>query len=286
MTEAATSRPWRRLGLAAGGGELPVLLAEAEPDAFILRLTGFCDSDFEGRESAEVGIGEFGKAFKALKDAGCDAICFAGYVNRPDFSALKLDARGALFLPKAVAAARKGDNGLLQALLEEFDKNGYRPVGADEVLDALKPEAGVLGAVQPDETGLADARKALQTARAIGGLDIGQGAVVADGLVLAVEAQEGTNAMLERVAGLPAEVRGTPAARRGALGKAPKPIQDRRIDLPTFGLETVERARQAGLAGLAMQAGAALIIDREAVIAAADAAGLFLYAEEPEEGAS
>ena len=280
MIEPAAPRPWRRLGLVAGGGDLPVLLSQAEPEAFILKLRGFCDGAFGDREQSEVGIAEFGKAFKALREANCDAVCFSGYVKRPNFSALKPDARGALFLPKAVAAARKGDDGLLQALLDEFEKNGFRAVGADEVLDGLKPEAGVLGSVQPDETGRADAQKAIHIAREIGALDIGQGAVVAEGLVLAVEAQEGTNAMLERVAGLPDDVRGDAENRRGVLGKAPKPIQDRRIDLPTFGPETVRRAAAAGLSGLAMEAGAALILDREALVEAADAAGVFLLSLE------
>ena len=109
------------------------------------------------------------------------------------------------------------------------------------------------------------------------------GAVVSDGLVLAVEAQEGTNEMLGRVAGLREEVRGTPQARRGVLAKMPKPIQERRIDLPTVGVETIERASAAGLAGLALQEGAALIVNRDAVVAALRQHKMFLAIVEPED---
>ena len=121
--------------------------------------------------------------------------------------------------------------------------------------------------------------QALRIARATGALDIGQGAVVCDGLVLAVEAQEGTDAMLRRCAALPAAVRGAPEARRGVLAKAPKPIQERRVDLPTLGVATVEAAAAAGLAGVVVEAGAALVLDRAAVTAAADRLGLFVWGE-------
>src|SRR5262249_25890747 len=124
---------------------------------------------------------------------------------------------------------------------------------------------------------LADAAKAMDVAQAIGQLDVGQGAVVCDGLVLAVEAQEGTDAMLARVAELPQEIRGSAEARRGVLAKTPKPIQERRVDLPTTGVQTLERAAAAGLAGVAGEAGAMVVLDREAVTEAADRLGLFVW---------
>ena len=273
-TDADTAPPrWTRLGLIVGGGELPQMLARAEPDAFIVRLLPAVDAPYDDHDSVECSMGQIGKAMNALKAAGCDAICFAGYAPRPNLDTLRVDARGALFLPKALAAARKGDDALLQSVLSEFRKAGFGIVGAHEVLAGLTPDEGVLGAVSPDENSLEDARKAMEIARAIGDLDIGQGAVVAKGLVLAVEAQEGTDAMLERVATL------SEGIRIGAvLAKSPKPIQDRRIDLPTIGVGTVERAATAGLAGIAVEADGALFVDRDAVIAAADAAGLFIIA--------
>jgi DUF1009 family protein len=116
----------------------------------------------------------------------------------------------------------------------------------------------------------------MEVARAVGRLDVGQGAVACDGLVLAVEAQEGTDAMLRRVAELPASIRGVPGKPRGVLAKAPKPIQDTRVDLPTIGPFTVQRAAVAGLAGIAGEAGKVLVLDREELIRTADELGLFV----------
>jgi DUF1009 family protein len=141
--------------------------------------------------------------------------------------------------------------------------------------------AGVAGAVAPTDGQVVDAAKAFQIARAIGALDIGQGAVVCDGLVLAVEAQEGTDAMLRRVAELPAALRGTRERPRGVLAKRAKPIQERRTDLPTIGVATLEGAAAAGLAGVAAEAGATLVVDKPRVIAAADRLGLFLIGLKP-----
>src|SRR5690606_32998764 len=148
---------------------------------------------------------------------------------------------GLAFLPTAISAARKGDDALLRALLGEFEKEGFKIEGAHEVTGDLTLPRGPLGRCEPRPQDLADITRALEVARQIGRLDVGQGAVVCDGLVLAVEAQEGTDAMLRRVAELPETVRGVPGAPRGVLGKAPKPIQETRVDLPTIGVGTIQR---------------------------------------------
>jgi DUF1009 family protein len=139
----------------------------------------------------------------------------------------------------------------------------------------------VWGAHAPSDAHRRDIARAAKVAAATGALDIGQGVVVCDGLVLAVEAQEGTDQMLRRVAELPERLRGTQAARRGVLVKRPKPIQERRIDLPTIGVRTIEGAARAGLSGVAVEAGGALVVRRADVIAAADAAGLFVFGFSP-----
>jgi len=131
---------------------------------------------------------------------------------------------------------------------------------------------------------MADIEVAARVAAATGALDIGQGCVVCDGLVLAVEAQEGTDAMLRRCASLPEAIRGTPQRRRGVLLKRPKPLQERRIDLPTTGVSTVELAAAAGLAGIAIEAGGALMLNRPGMISAAEAQGLFLFGFAPQTG--
>jgi DUF1009 family protein len=269
-----------KLGLIAGGGALPLEVAQdcvaAGRPLFVIRLRGFADPELDEFPGADVGLAELGKCFKLLKREGCKTVCFTGQVHRPDFKALKPDLRGLAALPGAIAAARRGDDALLRFLLHEFEKEGFRVEGAHEVADGLVLDAGPLGRVRPTDEQQGDIDRALNVAREIGRLDIGQGAVVVRGLVLAVEAQEGTDAMLRRCAELPTTIRGTPEAPCGVLAKAPKPIQERRVDMPTIGLATVQRAAKAGLAGIAGEAGGLLVLDRKAVIEAADELGLFI----------
>jgi DUF1009 family protein len=202
-------------------------------------------------------------------------------VSRPDFAALAPDLRGLTALPAAIAAGRKGDDALLRFLVGEFEKEGFAVEGAETVMGELTFAPGPLGRHVPAPEQLADAHQALDTARAIGRLDIGQAAVVCDGLVLAVEAQEGTDAMLGRVARLPDHLHGREGEPRGVLAKAPKPIQETRVDLPTIGVATVRAAAAAGLAGIAGEAGRLLVLDRDETIAVADALGLFILGVEP-----
>lgn len=269
------------LGLIAGGGGLPLEIAAgcvaAGRPLYVLRLRGFADPALEAYVGESVGVAELGAAFAALKRAGCASVCMAGVVNRPDFAALKPDLRGMAALPGAIAAARRGDEALLRYLLDQFRREGFAIEGAHEVLTGLTLAAGPLGRHAPDAAAMADLSKALDIARTLGRLDVGQGAVVVDGVVLAVEAQEGTDAMLARVATLPDAVRGRPDALRGALAKAPKPQQERQIDLPVIGVRTIEGAAAAGLAGVAGEAGGVLLVEREAVLEAADRLGLFVY---------
>jgi len=271
-----------RLGLIAGGGELPIRIVEAcrtqGRPLFVIRLRGYADDALQAADGVDLALGEFGRCLDALKKAGCASVCLAGQVNRPDFSTFKVDLKGMTVLPGIVAAAKQGDDALLRQVLKVFSDAGFAVEGADDILggDQTLP-AGALGAVSPREADRPDIDKALRIARAIGKLDVGQGAVVSHGLVLAVEAQEGTDAMLQRVADLPADIRGS--APQGVLAKAPKPIQERRVDLPVIGVRTLELAHAAGLAGVAGQAGDLIVIDMPAVIATADRLGLFVWGE-------
>jgi DUF1009 family protein len=275
----------RKLGLIAGGGGLPVEIAEhcerSGRPLFVIRLRGFAGADLAPYAGAEVGLAELGKCFKALKRAGCEAVCLAGSVSRPDFTSLMPDFRGLAVLPAAIAAARKGDDALLRVLVGEFEKEGFAVEGAHEVMDDLSLGIGPLGAHGPAQADLADIDRALDVARAIGAIDIGQAAVVCRGLVLAVEAAEGTDAMLVRTASLPQALRGRPDAPLGVLAKAPKPIQETRVDLPTIGPATVQAVAAAGLAGIVGEAGRLLVLDREAVVRLADELGIFILGVEP-----
>ena len=272
-----------RLGLIAGGGALPLAIAarcEAEGrPVFVIRLTSFADPHLSRYPGADLGMAELGKALTALKASGCKAVCFAGTVSRPDFKALKPDLKGAILLPGIIAAATKGDDALLRKILSVFENEGYAVEGADDILGGETLGAGALGTVSPTPDQLADLKKALHVAEKAGELDIGQGAVVCDGLVLAVEAQEGTDSMLMRVAGLPADLHGSVKSPKGALGKAPKPIQDLRVDMPVIGTRTLELAAAAGLAGVGGVAGQLILIDRPALIETANRLGLFVWGD-------
>jgi len=269
-----------KLGLIAGGGALPLEVLRAcqtaERPTFVVRLKGFADAALAEFEGIDAGLAELGKTIKALKAARCQSICFAGLVPRPDFAALRPDLRGVAALPGAIAAAGKGDDALLRFIVGEFEREGFAVEGADQVVEGLTLAEGPLGALQPTSADGVDIDRAMQVARALGGLDVGQGAVSVRGLILAVEAQEGTDAMLLRCAQLPAALRGAPGQPTGVLAKAPKPIQDRRVDLPTIGPQTVMNAAKAGLAGIVGEVGGLLVVERAATIAAADELGLFI----------
>lgn len=276
------------LGIIAGLGQLPVQVAEAAiargEGVYVVRMKGFDEPKLAPFPGETIGIAEIGKTFKAFKKAGCQRICFAGVVKRPDFQSLKPDLKGVSLLPKAISAARKGDDALLTFMICVFEAEGFEVIGADEAAGNLKAPEGVLAGPEPSDRDLQDIRKAAHVALEIGRLDIGQGAIVADGLVLCVEAQEGTDEMLKRCAGLPTEIRGTVSERKGVLVKRPKPQQERRIDLPTIGAATVNGAAKAGLAGIAFEAQGALLVDAEAVKARADELGVFLYGFPKEQG--
>jgi DUF1009 family protein len=263
-----------KLAVIAGGGDLPRKLAEhvraSGRGVFVLALKGFADpslaADFDGAEAA---MGQLGKGLKLLKDAGCDEVAFAGTVKRPDFSALQVDMRGAALLPELLVAATKGDDAILRTVLGAFEKEGFKVVGPDDVLASLLAPVGKIGQRVPSEEDWADIRAAGREAAHIGLQDVGQGAVARAGNVIEHETQDGTDAMLRRVAALD--------GRGGVLVKRPKPQQERRIDLPTIGAATVKGAAEAGLSGIAIEAGGALIIDRTEVAALADRLGIFVY---------
>lgn len=269
------------LGIIAGLGDLPVQVAEAAiergQNVYVLRLKGFEEPALAAFPGEVAGIAELGKAFKAFRSAGCKQVCFAGIVKRPDFQALKPDLKGISLLPKAIAAAREGDDALLRFMVDVFEKEGFDVIGADQAAGSLLVPAGLFAGPEPTDTQLDDLKKAASIAAQMGQLDIGQGAIVANGLALCVEAQEGTDEMLRRCAELPVQIRGSKDAPLGVLVKRPKPQQDRRIDLPTIGLATLEGAAEAGLAGIGFEANGALLLNANALRERAEQLGLFLF---------
>jgi len=274
------------LGLIAGGGELPRAVAMAARAAgrgvFVVPLAGSVTEDWVRDFPHEfLSPGEPGRIVKAMKTAGVNEVLLAGKVDRPKFSEMKLDAKGMLLLPRAIAAAKKGDDALLRFIVGICEDEGLKAVSVAEAAPSLVAQEGLLGRIAPDGEHRSDILQAFKIAHALGALDVGQAAVVCEGLALAVEAAEGTDAMLSRIAGLRETLRGTADKKRGVLVKALKPTQDTRTDLPVVGVQTVKNAAAAYLAGIALEAGAALILDKAAVAAEADRLGLFVIGLKP-----
>ncbi len=270
--ESGTAVP---LGILAGGGPLPGRVAAAARAAgrpvFIVALEGFAEpAVVQGYPNATVRLGAAGRILALLREHRCRDVVLIGPVRRPSFLDLRPDAEGTRLLARIGRAAFGGDDGLLAAVHRVLAEEGFRVVGAHEIVTEALGSAGQLGGVAPDAQAMADIERGRAVARALGSVDVGQACVVQLGIVLAVEAIEGTDAMLARAGALRRPGPG------GVLVKLVKPGQDRRADLPTIGPGTVTHAAAATLRGIAFEAGGTLLTDRAATIAAADRAGLFL----------
>ena len=269
-----------KLGILAGAGELPRRMIEAcraaDRDFFVLAFRDEADpAIFADVPHATIRLGAAGEGFRLLHEAGVDEIVFAGGLKRPTVMSLRPDWRAAKFFAR-IGYRALGDNGLLSAVIEELESEGFKVVGADTILGSSLAPVGAFGQVVPDEQAVADIAHGVAVARALGALDIGQAVIVQQGIVLGVEAIEGTDALIARCADLRREGPG------GVLVKIAKPGQERRADLPTIGARTVAACSAAGLRGIAVEAGSTLVLDRAGIIAAADQAQLFVIGIEPD----
>jgi DUF1009 family protein len=263
-----------KLAVLAGRGPLPAAVIQAARDSgrevFVLAFEGETDPGVvEGVPHRWVSLGAVGRTVRTLHDVGAEEVCLIGPVQRPSLTALKLDLRGMQLLAR-LGVKGAGDDRLFKVIVDELESEGFRVVGADEVVDALVAPEGVIGRRAPDARAWRDVELGVEIASRLGELDIGQAVVVQQGLVLGVEAVEGTDRLLARCGELRRDGPG------GVLVKLKKPDQERRADLPTIGPATVKGAAAAGLSGIAVQAGHCLIVDRPATVAAADDSGLFL----------
>ncbi len=270
----------RTLGILAGGGRLPGQVAAAAKAAgrpvFMVGLEGFAEpAVLAGWPHEVIRIGAAGRIIASLKAHGCHDLVLIGPVRRPSFLNMRPDAEGARLLARVGKAAFLGDDGLLAAVIRILAEEGFRVIGAQDILKAALGPPGLLTRTGPDARAMADIARGIAVARALGAVDVGQGCVVQQGLVLAVEAAEGTDAMVRRCRDLAWPGPG------GVLVKLVKPGQERRADLPTIGPDTMHAAVAAGLRGVAFEAGGTILADREGCVAAADAAGLFLLGLDP-----
>ena len=279
--DSGTSEARGTLGIIAGGGMMPLRVAAAAQAAgrevFLLGLEGFAQPALLAPYPHGVArIGAAGRIVELLRAHQVRDLVLVGTVRRPGFFDLRPDAEGAKLLARIGRAAFAGDDGLLRAVIKVLGELGFNVLGAHEVLQEALGPRGLLTRTGPDAQAMADIARAVAVARRLGEVDVGQGCVVQQGLVLAVEAIAGTDAMLARCGPLRREGLG------GVLVKLVKPGQERRADLPTIGALTIRNAAAAGLRGVAFEAGGTLLAERAEAIALADAAGLFLLGFDPD----
>lgn len=274
------------LAIIAGGGTIPIAIAQTVQRrgrrVVLFPIRGWADpAAFETFTHYWLAPVQAGRFLRHARAEGCRDVVFVGTATRPPFRSLRIDWATLRLLPRIARAYRGGDDHLLSGIARIFEDNGFRIVAAHEVApDILMPE-GPVGTLTPSQRDQSDIARALALLEATGPFDMGQAAVVAGNHVLAVEAIEGTDAMLARIAELRSRGRIASPAGTGVLVKAPKPQQDRRFDLPAIGPRTVEEAARAGLAGIAVVAGGAIVAEPAAIAAAADKANIFVVGIAP-----
>ncbi len=265
-----------RTAIIAGQGVLPAALAAVMDAPFVASLEGFAPTGLVPDQTFR--IERLVPFLHGLEDRGIAQVVFAGAVSRPRLDPAMFDPATAQLVPALMAAMQGGDDATLRAVLAIFADFGFGIVGVPDVAPVLVPQAGFLTAGGTAVVDDHDAARAHDIVSALGRVDVGQGAVVQQGLCLGVEVLAGTDAMLAQVAGLSASLRPDPARGRGVFYKAPKPGQDMRVDMPTLGPASVAAAARAGLAGVVWQAGGVICLDQPQMIAMADQAQMFLWA--------
>jgi len=265
------------LGMIAGSGDLPVDLAgrcASEGRQYcVLRLRGIADPGLAAHPGEEVALGRLGQAIRVLKEAGCGQLLFVGKVIRPRLGDLSLDWTGVKGLMRVLTGWRHDDR-LHRAISALFEREGIHVVGPADIWPDLLAPVGVLTTKSPTDKDLADIRSASAAALKLGLTDRGQGAVARDG-VLFLEDRDHTDGLLRRV--------GEGEGVGGVLVKLAKPQQDRRLDLPVIGPETVAAAKAARLSGIAIEAGAAILARRAQLISEADRVGIFVLGLDPKD---
>lgn len=282
--------PGGRVGIVAGGGSLPVEVADALKrqglDPFILIVEGevAADAGLDRYEHETLALEHVGSLVAILKRHKVTHVVMAGEIKRrPRLSAMRINFGLLSIVPLLVSALARGDDGLLKILVRGFEARGFTVVGAHEIVPDLLAREGVFGKIAPKKSDWRDIEAAHAAAKAIGLLDVGQAAVAIGGRAIALEGIEGTNGLLERVAELRGHGR-LAGKTDGVLVKCAKPGQELRADLPSIGPKTVELAHAAGLSGIAVEAGRSLAMEAGKLVDAADRLGLFVVGLPGEDG--
>jgi hypothetical protein len=270
-----------KVALICGGGRFPIVAARAAQargsEVFLLGLRGIAGKDVEEFPHAWVGVGQLGGAMREISSRDIQDVCFIGGLGRPELSDLRLDWGALKRLPAILRLFRGGDDHALKGVIKLFEREGFRIVGVDSIAPDLLAWEGAMNAVAFPPDARDDLVFAAKCLADLSAYDCGQALVVWKRRIIAIEAVEGTDAMIDRVAQLRETGRWRASGPSGLLVKAPKTGQDLRADLPAIGPETVAAAARAGLRGLAVASGRVLILDRANVAAQAERAGLFLH---------
>jgi DUF1009 family protein len=275
MNALAKSHAHPKLGIIAGEGDLPRLLIQACVSQgrpfFVIALEESTDPQILGDvPHVWVRLGAIGKALNALRHEGCAELVMAGHVHRPKLSALRPDLKGTMLLARLGSNLLTGDDELLSLIVKFLEEEGFKIVGAEQIVSELLTPEGLIGTIYPDKRAQMDIEFGAKIARQIGALDIGQAVIVQNSMVLGIEAAEGTAELIRRCAQYRFEEKG------GVLIKVKKPQQESRVDLPSIGPATIEALAEHGFSGVALEAGASLLIERRDIARRADALGIFV----------
>lgn len=264
---------------------MPLTVARAAESAgrpvHIFGITGAADEAIESFPHSWINFGHIGKILSVSRAKNCNEMVIVGAVKRPNLWDLRIDFGALVNLPSLFGWTVGGDNSVLSGIIGFFESKGFTVIGAHEIAPELLAGQEIFTKRKPSKTDKADIAVGLKVIGALGALDVGQATVVAHQYVLAVEAAEGTDLMLERCKDLNKWGKSGSRKRSGVLVKCAKPGQERRIDLPTVGPDTIARAAEAGLAGIAIAANDVLIVNRDEFVRSANAAGLFVVGVGP-----
>lgn len=263
-----------RLAILACDGALPVQLAAAYPDALKITLAGIphqLDAD-----TVEYPIEKLGSVFAALREAEVTRLVFAGSLARPAMDPAAFDEVMMALAPRLLAAMQGGDDALLRQVIEMFEEQGVQVIGAHELLPELTAPDGMQVGPVPTDADLEDTARACDILSVLAPLDVGQGCAVAGGQCLGIETVQGTDALLGFVAATPDKLR---RGHKGVYVKAAKAGQDLRIDMPTIGPGTIRAVADANLAGLVIEAGKVMVVDRKKTLRVVEETGIFLISK-------
>ncbi len=270
-----------KIGIIAGGGSIPATLIDLcikqNRKFTVLAIEGNAEKDlFENRnvDHQWIRIGQAGSGFKYFAEQGVEDVVMIGTIRRPSFKDLIPDLRTAAFFAK-IGAKALGDDGILRAVVSEIEKDGMRVKGVHEIMPEILVKEGILTKNKPDKQDQTNIKRGIEVAFELGRLDVGQAVIVQQGLVLGVEGIEGTDELIKRCKDYRRK------GDDGVLVKLRKPQQDMRIDLPTIGPRSVERAHESGLKGIVVHAGNGLIVDEKETIALAEKYGMFIMGVNP-----